>query len=115
MFLLSVLLAVTTFMPAMAPHAFASGRTGTIYADAISPDKACQPGSICASKTTSLGKGCFFNNFYKKNPAYGGTPLAVNVTETNSSTTYVYWVNNTASAIMITGKASANYYCLTSS
>ncbi|MGA8576460.1 MAG: hypothetical protein WB609_12360 [Candidatus Cybelea sp.] len=110
MFLLSVLLSAATFMPAMTPHGYATARTGTIFANAISPDKSCKPGDICASKKTTLGKGCFFNNLYKKG-SYGGTPLAVNVTETGSSTTYVYWVNNTNTTLGITGNASANYYC----
>jgi len=115
MFLLSVLLSAATFMPAMAPqHGFAPARTGTIFGDVISPDKGCAPGAICASLTKSLGKGCFFNNAYKKG-AYGGTPLAVNVTETASSTDFIYWVNDTGMTIGITKHASANYYCPPSS
>jgi len=97
-------------MPATAPHGPAGGQTGQIFANSISPDSSCKPGAICASKKTSVGKGCFFNNAYKAN-SYGGTPLAINVTETNTKTTYVYWVNDTNQTIGITGSASANYYC----
>jgi hypothetical protein len=110
MFLLSVLLSAATFMPATAPHGDAMARTGTIFASAISPDSSCKPGAICASAKKAVGKGCFFNNYYKKGQ-YGGTPLAVNVTETGSSTDYVYWVNDTNLTIGITKMASANYYC----
>jgi hypothetical protein len=110
MVLLSVLLSAVSFAPAMAPQGFQAARTGTIMAPAISPDKSCASGAICASKTTTLGKGCFFNNAYKSG-SYGGTPLAINVTETNTKTTYIYWVNDTNKTIGITGSASANYYC----
>jgi hypothetical protein len=110
MFLLSVLLSTVSFAPAMQPRAPMMGaRTGMIQSDMI-PDSTCKPGAICASKKTTVGKGCFFNNYWKKGST-GGTPLAVNVTETGSSTTYVYWVNNTNQNIGITGKASANFYC----
>ncbi len=101
-------------MPAAAPHGFATARTGTIYANPISPDSSCKPGKICASSTIALGKGCFFNNYYKKG-TIGGTPLAVNVSETGSSNVFVYWVNDTDLTIGITKKASANYYCAPSS
>jgi hypothetical protein len=110
MFLLSILLSVVTFAPAMQQHVpMAGARTGTIESGIV-PDSTCKPGGICASQTTSLGKGCFFNNYYVKG-SKGGTPLAIDVTETNSKTTYVYWVNNTNQNIGITGKAQANYYC----
>jgi hypothetical protein len=112
MFLLSLLLSAVSFVPATAPHGMTAGQSGQIFA--ISADSSCKPGAICASKKTTVGKGCFFNNAYKAN-SYGGTPLAVNVTETNTKTTYVYWVNNTNQTIGITGSASANYYCPPSS
>jgi len=95
-------------------HGVTPARSGVIFADAISPDKSCAPGAICASKKANIGKGCFVNNAYKKGQ-YGGTPLAINVTETATSTTYIYWVNDTNATIGIDGQASANYYCLTSS
>jgi hypothetical protein len=114
MFLLSVLLSAATFMPAMAPHDFAVTRMGTIYASPISPDSSCKPGKICASAKKAVGKGCYFNNYYKKG-VVGGTPLAVNVSETGSSTDFVYWVNDTDLTIGITKMASANYYCPASS
>lgn len=114
MFLFSLILSAITFAPAMASHVFPTVRSGVIFADAISPDKSCAPGKICASLKTNIGKGCFVNNLYKKG-SYGGTPLAINITETGSSTTFIYWVNDTDTTIGITGKASANYYCLTSS
>ena len=106
---MSVLLSAITFAPAMQPRAPMAARTGTIQSD-ILPDTMCKPGKICASKTTQYGKGCFFNNVYIKG-SKGGTPLAIDVTETNSKTTYVYWVNNTDQNIGITGYAYANYYC----
>ena len=110
MFLLSILLSTVSFAPAMQQHTpMVGARTGVIQSD-IMPDSTCKPGAICASKTTSLGKGCFFNNLYVKG-SKGGTPLAIDVSETNSKTTYVYWVNNTNQNIGITGNASANYYC----
>jgi hypothetical protein len=94
----------------MQPRAPMMGdRTGMIQSDMM-PDSTCKPGAICASKKTSLGKGCFFNNAWKSG-AYGGTPLTIDVTETASKTTYVYWVNSTNQNIGITGKASANFYC----
>ena len=110
MFLLSILLSTVSFTPAMQQHMPMMGaRTGVIQSD-IMPDATCKPGAICASKTTSYGKGCFFNNYYVKG-SKGGTPLAMDVTETNSKTTYVYWVNNTNQSIGITGHAYANFYC----
>jgi hypothetical protein len=111
MFLLSVLLSAVTFAPAMQQHAPIVGvRTGVIQSD-IMPDSTCKPGAICASKTTSYGKGCYFNNYYVKG-SKGGTPLTIDVTETNSKTTYVYWVNTTNQNIGLSGKgAYANFYC----
>jgi hypothetical protein len=110
MFLMSVLLSAITFNPAMAPRPAMAGRTGTIYANAISPDKSCKPGAICASATFN-GNGCFFNNFW--NSGTGGTPLTIDVTETGGSgaKVYIYWVNATSTTIGIKNKASANYYC----
>ena len=110
MFLLSILLSVVSFAPAMQQHVPAMGaRSGVIQSDMM-PDTTCKPGAICASHTSSLGRGCFFNNVYIKG-SKGGTPLAIDVTETNTKTTYIYWVNNTNQSISITGNASANYYC----
>lgn len=109
MFLLSVLLSTVSFAPAVQPHAPMGVRTGVIQSDMM-PDSSCKPGAICASKKTTLGKGCFFNNLWKKGNT-GGTPLTIDVTETGSSTTWVYWVNATNQTIGITGNASANYYC----
>jgi hypothetical protein len=110
MLLTSLLLSVITLNPAMAPPSATGYITGYITADAISPDSVCKPGDICAS-TKIKRNGCFFNNLW--NSSYGGTPLAVNVSETgsNGSTVWVYWVNNTNKNISITNKASANFYC----
>jgi hypothetical protein len=110
MFLMPVLLSAITFNPAMMPRNAAPGRTGRIYADAISPDKTCKSGAICAS-TTFNTNGCFFNNFWNNNT--GGTPLTIDVTETGGSgaKVYVYWVNATSQNIGIKNKASANFYC----
>ncbi len=106
---LSLLLSAITFNPAMA-HSTGPAE-GFIQAQAISPDKTCKPGAICASYTFNRN-GCFFNNFWQKN-AKGGTPLAIDVTQTgsNGSPVYVYWVNNTNTSIAITGMAYAKYYC----
>jgi hypothetical protein len=97
--------------PAMAPRPAIAGPTeGFLQAAAISPDKTCKPGDICAS-TTFKKNGCFFNNFWNK--SNGGTPLAIDVTQTgsNGSNVYVYWVNNTNKTISIAGSAMAKYYC----
>jgi hypothetical protein len=111
MFLMSVLLSAITFNPAMAPPQMMGYSVGTVYADAISPDKACSPGKICASTTFTKRNGCFFNNVW--NSSVGGTPLTIDVTETggNGSKVYIYWVNATDTTISIKNKASANYYC----
>jgi hypothetical protein len=110
MFLMSVLLSAITFNPAIAPGAAMGGTSGTIHANAISPDSNCKPGAICASSTFHKN-GCYFNNMW--NSGTGGTPLTVDVTETgnNGSKVYVYWVNATNQTIGIKGTANANYYC----
>jgi hypothetical protein len=112
MFLISILLSAITFNPALAPHASMGSLSGTIQADAISPDSTCKPGDICAKKSMPKPRnGCFFNNFFTSNS--GGTPLTIDVTETggNGSPVYVYWVNATNLNIAIKSKASANFYC----
>jgi hypothetical protein len=111
MFLTSLLLSVVTLNPAMLPpRADAGAREGYIMAGPVSPDKTCKPGDICASKTVTMN-GCFYVNFW--NSTNGGTPLAIDVTQTgnNGSKTYIYWVNNTNKNIVITGNAMAKYYC----
>ncbi len=107
---MSVLLSAITFNPAMAPSLAAAPSEGYISADVISADKTCKPGAICASVTFNHN-GCLFNNFW--NGSKGGTPLAIDVTQTgpNGSKTYVYWVNNTNKNIGINGQAQAKYYC----
>ncbi len=111
MFLMSVLLSAVTFNPAMAPGPATGPSEGYISAPALAADKTCKPGAICASVTVNRN-GCFFNNFWVKN-SKGGTPLAIDVTQTgpNGSPVYVYWVNNTNTNIGITGKAYAKFYC----
>ena len=107
---LSLLLAVSTFNPAVA-----GGPTeGFLSASPISPDSTCKPGKICASQTFNLN-GCFFNNFW--NNSKGGTPLTIDVTQTggNGSKVYVYWINATDTTISIKGNATAKYYCPRSS
>ncbi len=110
MFLMSVLLSAISFN-AMTPSLAGVPTEGYISANVISPDKTCKPGAICASFTFNHN-GCFFNNFW--NNSKGGTPLAIDVTQTgpNGSKTYVYWVNNTNTSIAIKGQAYAKYYCL---
>jgi len=109
MFLLSLLLSVVTFNPAMLQHQGHITSQGVIYGN-IAPDAqtSCKPGYICASQTVK-GKGCFYVNYMDANN--GGTPLTVDVTDTNSSSTYIYWVNTYYKAITIKGKAKANFYC----
>lgn len=114
MFLTSLLLSVITLAPAMGPHP-TFVREGMISAGAISPDKVCKPGDICASSTLKgMYNGCLFNNFW--NSKSGGTPLTIDVTETGASgkKVYVYWVNATNTNITITGEAQAKYYCFSS-
>lgn len=110
MLLTSLLLSVVTLNPAIAPRAQMGPTEGTISAGPISPDFTCKPGDICASKTVHRN-GCFYANLWTK--TNGGTPLAIDVTETGNSgsPTYVYWVNNTNKNIAIAGSARANFYC----
>lgn len=109
MFLISLLLSVVTFNPAMLPHQGAIKSQGVIYGQ-VAPDAqtSCKPGYICASKTV-YQQGCFYVNYM--NNKNGGTPLTIDVTETNTKATYVYWVNTYYKAIKINGNAQANYYC----
>jgi hypothetical protein len=107
--LISLILAALTFNPAIAPHP--SGVTeGYLNARPIQPDFTCAPGAICASSKFHTN-GCYFNNFY--NGSVGGTPLAVNVTQTGpqGSVVYVYWINNTNKTLKIISMASAKFYC----
>jgi hypothetical protein len=110
MLLMSLLLSVITLNPAMAPPSATGHVEGYIMADSISPDSTCKPGGICASYKFNRN-GCFFNNFWNNNS--GGTPLAIDITQTggNGSPVYIYWINNTNKNIVITGKATAKYYC----
>jgi hypothetical protein len=110
MLLMSLLLSVITLNPAMTPPSATGHVEGYITANSISPDSTCKPGGICASYKFNRN-GCFFNNFW--NNSTGGTPLAIDITQTggNGSTVWVYWVNNTNKNIIITGKATAKYYC----
>lgn len=110
MILISLILAALTFGPAIAPHP--SGATeGFLSARPISPDFSCAPGAICAS-TTHNRNGCYYNNYWVKG-SQGGTPLAIDVTQTGpqGSPTYLYWVNNTNKTIKITSFASLKFYC----
>ena len=111
MFLMSVLLSVITFSPAMAPRAAMGPTEGYIHASPLSPDAACKSGMICASAKFARN-GCFFNNFW--NSSEGGTPLTIDVTQTggNGSTVWVYWINATSATITIKKQASAKYYCV---
>jgi hypothetical protein len=111
MLLTSLLLSVITLNPAMTPPSAVGASQGYITANAISPDSTCKPGAICASFKFNRN-GCFFNNFW--NGSNGGTPLAIDVSQTggNGSAVWIYWVNNTNKNISITNKASAKYYCL---
>jgi hypothetical protein len=109
--LISLILAALTFSPAVAPRAAHIPIEGYLQASAISPDSTCKPGAICAHTTFNVN-GCFYNNFWVKN-VKGGTPLALDVTETGGTgtTVHIYWVNNTSTNIAITGAAYLHYYC----
>jgi hypothetical protein len=109
MFLISLLLSVVTFNPAMLPHQGTVVSRGVITGN-VAPDAqtSCQPGDICASTTVKFSQ-CFYVNYIDSNN--GGTPLTIDVTETNSKKTYVYWINTYYKPITIKGKAKANYYC----
>jgi hypothetical protein len=111
MLLMSLLLSVITLNPAMARPSASGFTEGFVQASPISPDSTCKPGDICASSKTFSRNGCFFNNFW--NNSNGGTPLAIDITQTgaNGSPVYIYWVNNTNKNIVITGKATVKYYC----
>jgi hypothetical protein len=106
---MSLLLSVITLNPAMAMPTATGHAQGYITAD-VTPDTVCKPGAICASRTVT-GNGCLYVNFYNK--TNGGTPLAIDVTQTgpNGSPVYIYWVNNTNKNISIAGKATVKYYC----
>jgi hypothetical protein len=108
--LISLILAALTFSPAIAPHP-AGVTEGFLAARPISPDASCAPGAICAS-TTHYRNGCYYNNFWVKN-SKGGTPLAINVTQTgaNGSPVYIYWINNTNKTLKIVNYAYAKFYC----
>jgi hypothetical protein len=108
--LISLLLAALVFGPAIAPRPATGLTEGYIQAQPLASDTTCKPGHICASYTFNRN-GCFFNNYY--NGVSGGTPLAIDVTQTGpgGSKTYVYWVNNTDKNIGILGMAKAKYYC----
>jgi hypothetical protein len=113
MFLMSVLLSVIAFNPALPARELSGSISGTIHADVVSPDTACKPGAICAmTKMKNPRNGCYFNNV-SNTASGGGTPLTIDVTETgsNGSPVYVYWVNATGLNIKITGTANANFYC----
>lgn len=112
MILMSLLLAGVTFNPALAPRVGASPAEGFVQAQAISPDKVCKPGDICAKTRLPINRnGCYVNNFW--NSTVGGTPLTIDVTQTgsNGSPVYLYWVNATNLNISITSMAKAKYYC----
>jgi hypothetical protein len=110
MLLVSLLLSVITLNPAMTPPLAMGASNGYVQASPISPDSTCKPGAICASHKFNRN-GCFFNNVW--NNKYGGTPLAIDVTQTdgNGSTVWIYWVNNTNKNISIIGSATVKYYC----
>lgn len=111
MILISLILAALTFSPAIAPRAAHVPTEGYLQARAISPDSTCMPGAICAHTTFNVN-GCYYNNVWQKN-VKGGTPLALDITETggSGSTVHIYWVNNTNTTIAIRGMAYLNYYC----
>lgn len=109
MLLIPMLLSAITFAP-MAQHGTVAPAEGLLRAQSLAKST-CAPGDICAS-TTFNRNGCFFNNYY--NGTVGGTPLAIDVTQTGpqGSNTYIYWVNNTNKNIVIKSAAYVKFYCL---
>jgi hypothetical protein len=108
---LSLLLSVIALNPVAAPDAATGPSDGYLAADVISPDRNCGPGAICGSATVHGLTRCFFNNYY--NGVVGGTPLTIDVTQTGTSTVYVYWVNATNKTIGIKGtKVYTKYHCV---
>ena len=104
-----MLLSAITFAP-MAQHGAAAPAEGVMMSRPLAKTT-CAPGDICATQTLNRN-GCFFNNYY--NGTVGGTPLAIDVTQTGpqGSPTYIYWVNNTNKNIVIKSYAYVKYYCL---
>ena len=110
MLLMSLLLSVITLNPAMARRRRVSRMDTFKPAQSLRTALASPAPSVPHLQNFNRN-GCFFNNFW--NNSNGGTPLAIDITETgsNGSPVYIYWVNNTNTNIMITGKATANFYC----
>ncbi len=104
-----MLLSAITFAPAISHGVTATPAEGFLSTRAAKTT--CAPGDICAS-TTIKRNGCFVNNWW--DGTNGGTPLAIDVTQTGpqGSPTYVYWVNNTNKNIVIKGNVVGKYYCL---
>ena len=111
MLLIPILLSAITFAPPMAQHGAAVTPTEGLIMSRPLAKTTCAPGAICAS-TTFNRNGCFFNNYY--NGTVGGTPLAIDVTQTGpqGSNVYIYWVNNLNKNIVIKSAAYVKFYCL---
>jgi hypothetical protein len=70
----------------------------------------CLPGAICATARL-LRHGCFFVDAASQR--VGGSPLAIDATESGpSSPTTVYWINNTNRIVIVRQAADAYYRCL---
>jgi hypothetical protein len=84
---------------------------GFVQAQPLASESPCRPAHICAALKTTKLHGCYVVNF--DNGANGGTPLALDVTQSGSSgsETYVYWINNYYKDVQIYGYATAKYYC----
>ena len=110
MLIASLLLSVVSFTPAFASHP-ASARYAEGFAQTNASETTCHPGHICATLQTTKLHGCFVVNF--ANGTNGGTPLAVDVTQTGAAgtTTTLYWINNSNKDVQINGLATAKYYC----
>ena len=110
MLLIPMLLSAITFAP-MASHGTNAAPAEGILTSQPLAKATCAPGDICATQKLNRN-GCFFNNYY--NGTVGGTPLAIDVTQTGpqGSPTYIYWVNNTNKNIVIKSYAYVKYYCL---
>jgi hypothetical protein len=98
------------FTPAFGMHAAAFRATGYLHSTPLaSGTQTCLPGAICASARL-WHQGCYFTNV--DTPTLGGSPLAIDSTQTGpSSATWVYWINTTSQPVVVKGAGDAYYQC----
>lgn len=110
MLLASLLLSVVSFTPGFAQHPAAHNYVEG-FVQTPASETTCHPNHICATLQTTKLHGCFVVNF--ANSGNGGTPLAIDVTQSGAAgtTTTIYWINNYNKDVQIAGQATAKYYC----